>query len=177
MAAAGAARRYAQAAFEIAREQGALDQWERDLQRLSEVLADPTVEAFFASPAVPEEAKREAIATLLPEEPQRLVRNLVLLLLERGRLPQLPQVAEEFSHLVLQERGIAIAEVTTAVPLSEDEQRLVGERVAALIGKQVELRPRVDPDIIGGLVVRVEDNLIDGSVRAQLHQLRQRMVS
>jgi len=67
--------------------------------------------------------------------------------------------------------------VTTAVPLDEDEQAQVRERVAALIGKQVEMRLRVDPDIIGGIVVRVEDNLIDGSVRTQLHQLRQRMVS
>lgn len=177
MPVAGAAKRYAQAAFDIAREQGTLDQWEQDLQRLAGALANPTVSEFFESPAVPVAAKRQAIEGILPDPSQQLVRNLALLLLERGRLPQLPQVAEVFQHLLLQERGIAIAEVTTAVPLSPDEEAEVRERVAALIGKQVEMRPRVDPDIIGGIVVRVEDNLIDGSVRTQLHQLRQRMVS
>lgn len=173
----GAAKRYAQAAFEIARERGELDQWEQDLRQLAGVLANPSVSDFFESPAVPETAKRQAIEAILPDESQQLVRNLTLLLLERWRLPQLPQVAEVFQQLVMEERGIAVAEVTTAVPLDEDEQAQVRERVAALIGKQVEMRPRVDPDIIGGIVVRVEDNLIDGSVRTQLHQLRQRMVS
>lgn len=176
MSVAGAAKRYAEAAFELAREQGALDQWERDLQRLADVLRDPSVAEFFDSPAIPVDAKQRAIEAILPDPSQQYVRNLAFLLLERGRLSQLPQVVEVFRDLVLQERGIAIAEVTTAVDLTPDEAEQVRERLGQLTGKQIQLKPRVDPSIIGGIVVRIGDDLIDGSVRTQLTQLRQRMV-
>lgn len=175
MRVAGAAKRYAQAAFEIAREQGTLEEWEQDLQILSDALQDPAVSEFFESPAVPIEAKQQAIEKVLPGESQRYVRNLALLLLERGRLAQLPQVYQVFHDLVLEARGIAVADVTTAVPLSEAEEEQVRTQLAQMIGKTVEMRPHVDPEIIGGLVVRVDDTLIDGSVRTQLAELRQRM--
>lgn len=176
MAVAGAARRYAQAAFDVAREHNALDEWEADFQRLVDVLRDPAVAEFFASPAVPEEAKQQAVQQLLPAPQQQLVRNLVLLLLERGRFAQLPDVAAVFHDLVLEARGIAIADVTTAVELSAEQARQVREQVSHIVGKQVEMHLRVDPAIIGGIVVRVGDELIDGSVRTQLNQLRRRMV-
>ena len=177
MAVAGAAKRYAHAAFDLARQQQALDAWERDLDRAVGVVQNPQVSEFFDSPAIPEEAKQLAITQLLPGEAERYVRNLLLLLLERRRLAQLPQVAEVFHDLVLQERGMAVAEVTTAVALTPQEAEQVRARLRDLIGKTVDMRARVDPAIIGGLVVRVGDDLIDGSVRTQLHQLRQRMAS
>ncbi|MBX6341089.1 MAG: F0F1 ATP synthase subunit delta [Thermomicrobiaceae bacterium] len=175
MAVAGAAKRYAQAAFEIARQQGTLDQWEENLRRLTAVLQDPTVAEFFASPAVPDEAKVRALEQVLPTEEQRYARNLAMLLLERGRLHQLPEVAEYFHELVLQERGIAIADVTTAVELPPDELRQVQEYLSRLVGMQVQVRSHVDPSIIGGIVARVGDELIDGSVRTQLNRLRERL--
>ena len=177
MAVAGAAKRYAQAAFDIAREQQALDAWERDLGRAVGVLQNREVAEFFDSPAIPEDAKQQAITQLLPGEAERYVRNLLLLLLERRRLAQLPQVAEVFRELVLRERGIAIADVTTAVDLTPQESEQVRERLRNLVGKAVEMRTHVDPGIIGGIVVRVGDDLIDGSVRTQLKDLRQRMAS
>lgn len=177
MAVAGAAKRYAQAAFDIAKGQQALDEWERDLDRVVGVLGNSEVSEFFDSPAIPEDAKQKAIAGILPGEEQRYVRNLLLLLLERRRLPQLPQVAEVFHDLVLEERGIAVANVTTAVPLSSEEADRVRNRLRELVGKTIEMRTNVDPGIIGGLVVRVGDDLIDGSVRTQLNQLRQRLAS
>ena len=177
MAVAGAAKRYAQAAFDLARERQALDEWERALDQAVGVLRNPEVSEFFESPAIPEEAKQQAITQLLPAEAQRYVRNLLLLLLERRRLSQLPEVAAVFHDLVLEERGIAVANVTTAVPLSSEEADRVRNRLRELVGKTIEMRTNVDPGIIGGLVVRVGDDLIDGSVRTQLNQLRQRLAS
>lgn len=177
MVVVGAAKRYAQAAFDIAKQQGDFDQWERDLQQLVDVLHGPAVSEFFQSPAVPLEAKQRAIEAALPEPSQRYIRNLALVLLERGRFEQVPQVVEYFHDLVLIARGVAIADVTTAVELQPAEAREVRERLSQLTGKKVELRPRVDPAIIGGIVVRIGDELIDGSVRTQLTTLRQRMVS
>lgn len=177
MAGAGAAKRYAQAAFDIAKQQNQLDRWEHDLGQLSEVMTGDLVAEFFENPVVPVAAKQEAIEKALPAPEQRYVRNLALLLLERDRLSQLPDVVSVFHELVLQERGIAIAGVTTAVPLSKGEQSELQARLSKMIGKTIELRPSVDPDIIGGLIVRIGDNLIDGSIRSQLSQLRNQMVN
>ncbi|HLI51738.1 MAG TPA: ATP synthase F1 subunit delta [Thermomicrobiaceae bacterium] len=177
MAGAGAAKRYAQAAFDIAKQQNELDRWERDLNQLSQALTGDAVAEFFENPVVPVAAKQEAIEKALPNPDQRYVRNLALLLLERGRLGQLPDVVSDFHSLVLQERGIAIAGVTTAVPLTEKEQSELRDRLSKMVGKTIELRPSVDPNIIGGLVVRIGDNLIDGSIRTQLSQLRNQMVN
>lgn len=177
MAVAGAAKRYAQAAFDIARDHGTLDAWEKDLQHLRGVLSDPMVAGFFESPAVSEEAKRKALGSILPDDAQQHVRNLALLLLDRGRIGQLDQVVQVFEELLLEERGIAIADVTTAVELTPEEAAEVRAQLSRIIGKQVEIRPRVDPAIIGGVVVRVGDTLIDGSVQTQLNQLRERLAS
>ena len=78
---------------------------------------------------------------------------------------------------MLERRGIAVAYVTTAVPLNEEEQAAVQRRLGALIGKQIELRAEVDPNIIGGIVARVGDQLIDGSVLNQLRRLRERLIT
>lgn len=177
MAVAGAARRYAQAAFDIAKEQGTIDQWERDLGQLLEVFQDSRVGPYFQNPAVPEESKRQSLASILAGDQHKLVRNFALLLLERGRLEQLPQIVESFHGLVLEERGIAIADVTTAVELQPAEFQRVQDQLTRLLGKEVHVRTQVDSDIIGGIVVRVGDTLIDGSVQTQLRTLRQRLAS
>jgi F-type H+-transporting ATPase subunit delta len=175
MSVGGAAKRYAQAAFFVAKEHDQLDEWERQLAQLSATLAIPESEEFFEHPAVPPEAKQEALRTMIRGEDQQSVRNLMLLLLERDRLQQLPQIAEVFHSLVLEDRGIAVASVTTAVELQPEELELIRNRLRQMVGKEVQITTRVDPEIIGGIVVRIGDMLLDGSVRTQLKQLRQRM--
>lgn len=175
MATSGAAKRYAQAAFELAKSQDALDRWEQDLRRVSDTLTMPQVHTFFASPSVPDEAKRQALASLLPAEADQFVRNLMLLMLDRGRLDLVPAVAATFHDLVLDERGVAIANITTAVELQPLELQQVVSQVGRITGKEISPRTFVDESLIGGIVVRVGDQLIDGSVRTQLIQLREQM--
>lgn len=176
MAVAGAAKRYGQAAFDVAREHNLIDQWDQDMASLSEVLSDDQMMDYFQSPAVRHSAKVEALRQMLPDEHQVLLRNLLLLLLERRRFHAVPEVAAVFRELVLESRGIAVARVTTAVELSPDEQALVKSRLSAVLGKDVELISQVDPSIIGGIVAQVGDDLLDGSVRSQLTLLRRQMV-
>jgi F-type H+-transporting ATPase subunit delta len=100
---------------------------------------------------------------------------VVNLLLERKRVELLPQVAQAFADRVRRHRGIEMAEVTTAVPLGDAERELIAQRLTQYLQKQVEMTTRVDPDVIGGVVVRVGDQLFDASVRGKLERLRRRL--
>ena len=172
MAARGVAKRYAQAVFDLATETGQQQQWLADLTALANAAADPVAGQFFSGPTVSEAGKRQAIDSLLPGANQQQARNLAHMLIARRRFEALPEILEVYRDLLLEAQGIAIADVTTAVELSPTESRDVQARLAAIVGKQIELRPRVDPSIIGGLVARVGDRLIDGSVETQLRTMR-----
>jgi F-type H+-transporting ATPase subunit delta len=176
MAVAGAAKRYGQAAFDVARAHDALDHWDNVLSTLSETLEDRESAAFFASPAVSRRVKLETIGRILPGDENQQVRNLVSLLLERDRFDLLPDIAEVFREMLLEARGIVVARVKTAVELTPDELALVQQRLGAILGRTVELRTEVDPEIIGGIVAQIGDDLLDGSVRTQLADLRRRLV-
>ena len=115
MAVAGAAKRYGQAAFDVAKEHGLIDQWETDFGMISEILWDEGTMEYFQSPAIPRSSKVAALTEMLPNENQVLLRNLLLLLLERRRFHEVHDVAAVFQELVLQERGILVARVSTAV--------------------------------------------------------------
>ena len=174
--ASGAAKRYAQAVLELARERGTFDAWHADLARLNELMSDPRAVSFFANPGVPAAQKDEILQQVLANA-QPETRNLARLLGERGRLEIVPQLFELYEEGLRAERGIVVAEVTTAEPLGPAEQGLVGNHLARLVGKGVQLRLKVDPDIIGGIVARVGDQLIDGSVINQLRRLRARLAA
>lgn len=178
MASGTAARRYAQAVFEMADGAGALDRWERDLDRLANALSDPDLATFFESPQIPAADKRETVRRLLGEQGQPLALNLAGLLIERGRFGMVPRLYAEFHSLLLARRGVAVAEVTTAVPLTDIELNVVRGRLLAITGdRDIELRPRVDESIIGGIIVRIGDQLIDGSVTSRLRRLRDQLAA
>jgi F-type H+-transporting ATPase subunit delta len=172
VAARGVAKRYAQAVFDLALESGTEEAWLGDLTTLANAAEDSVVGEFFTSPSVPEERKQAAAEQLLPGTERQLARNLAFMLISRRRFEILPDMLEVYRDRLLESRGIAIADVTTAVELTPAEQERVREQLSRLIGKQIELRPRVDPALIGGLVARVGDRLIDGSVVSQLRSLR-----
>ena len=127
---------------------------------------------FFKSPNVSSERKRAAISELLPGDEHKLVRNMANIMSDRHRLDSVPLLFEVYRDLVLESRGIAIANVTTAVEMSPAEEARVRAGLKDIVGREVELRTAVDPDIIGGMVARVGDRLVDGSVVTQLNRLR-----
>ena len=174
--ASAAAKRYAQAVLGLAKERGTLDAWQRDLKLLNDAMADPTVAAFLASPNVSEANKVQLVDYILAQA-QPEARNLAHLLIERQRIGVVPDLYRIYIEAVLAERGIAVAEVTTAEPLTIEEQQAVRAQLARIVGKEVELQMRTDPSIIGGIVARVGDQLIDGSVVNQLRRLRARLAA
>ncbi len=169
-----AAKRYAQAAFQLARDKGELDAWERDLRALGDALQTPDAMAYLASVRVPGEAKQEFLRRVM-EQPTPLVWNLVLLLIERSRLALFPQIIQEFQELLDDERGIAHAQVTTAVPMSDSERTAVAVRLSELTGKRVQIETHEDPEMLGGLVARIGDRLIDGSTKTKLIALKRQL--
>jgi F-type H+-transporting ATPase subunit delta len=172
MAARGVAKRYAQAVFDLANETGTRDAWLDDLTTLANIAEDPVAGDFVASPNVSTARKREIIDRLLPGNVQQQVRNLSYMLIDRNRFQIAPDMLEVYRDLLLEAQGIAIADVTTAVELDAAEQQRVREQLAGIVGRTIELRLRVDPTIIGGLVARIGDQLIDGSVQTQLRSMR-----
>lgn len=169
-----AARRYAEAAFQIARDNGTEDAWSEGLERLAALMADPEVAAVMQAAKVSQKDKLALLDKAL-EGVDPLVLNLARLLAHRGRAALAPQIAEAFQELVDAERGIAHALVTTAVPLSQDEEKAVAEKLGEITGKQVVVKTEVDEGIIGGLVARIGDRLIDGSTRSHLEALKHRL--
>lgn len=170
-----AARRYAEAVFQLGEEAGTLDQWQQDLETLSQVASDPGVLAILENQKQPLESRAalvdRALGSMSP-----LARNLTQLLLSRERFGLLPQIAAVFGELLDRRNQVVRARVTTAVPLTEEERRAVITRLLEMTGaRDVRLESAVDPALIGGMVLRVGDKLIDGSTRSRLIQLRRQL--
>lgn len=172
-----AARRYAEAIFQLGDEGNSLAQWEDELHQLAPVARDPGVLAVLNDEKKPL-AARSALLERALDGMSPLTRNFAKLLLTRGRFALLPEIVKVFQGMVDQRNGVVRALVTTAVPLSDEDQRSIGERLRALTGaREVRVESAVDPAIIGGLVARVGDRLIDGSTRSRLIQLRRRLAN
>jgi F-type H+-transporting ATPase subunit delta len=172
----GAGRRYAEAAFQLAERDGAIDAWQRDLVLAAGLARDERVTRAVDNPAVPFEARRKAVEQLLGSAVSPGARNLALLLAKRGRFAILPDVSAEYDALVRESRGIVAATVTTPAPLSAKELAGVRAHVERLAGAQVELSTATDPTLVGGLTVRIGDRLIDDSLQGRLTRLRGRLI-
>lgn len=171
-----AARRYAEAALEIGRAEGTLDQWERDLQQLRDALGDEQLRTLAEHPAVPYADKERVIRRVAGDvSPEAL--NLVLLMIRRGRPRAVPRMVEHFANLLRRERGVSLAEVRTALPLDETQRDAVMERLHQLTGDEIEINEVVDESLIGGITVRIGDRLYDASVRSRLERLRARLTA
>ena len=170
-----AARRYAEAAFQVALTEGQLDRWQADLATAAEILGRPDVEPTVGSPAVPLATRLEIVRQLLEARITPGALRLVSLLVERGRVSALPRVSERFNGLLNSHRGVVEATVTSAAPLTADETAAIRSRVEAMAGSAVELTTEVNPDLIGGLTIQVRDRLLDASIRGRLERLRDQL--
>ena len=172
-----AARRYAEAAFEIPVRDGTVDAWRRDLDAAAAALADPATAAAVANPAVASLVREEAVQRGLATSISPAALNLVVFMVGRGKIDQLPRVAEEFRRLDDERQGIVHAVATSATALEPAEVSALTARLEQMTGGKVELVVETDPSLLGGFVVRVGDRLIDWSVRGRLERLRNQLVS
>jgi F-type H+-transporting ATPase subunit delta len=172
-----AARRYAEAVFELAKRDDSLDAWRDDLRTANALIGEERVSRVVDNPALPFDERRQVIDQLLEKRVGKPVRNLISVLAARSRLELLPAIVVEYQRLLNRERGIATAIVTSATELTKDETEALTKRLRTMTGSDVELDVRIDEGLIGGLTVRVGDRLLDASVRGRLERLRDQLVA
>lgn len=167
------ASRYAQALYELAAEKKALDEVEKQLAVVEEALAaSPDLATLLYHPQVPVAAKKETVTKVFGSELTDYVRNFLLLLIDKRRETALLPIIREYRVLANQARNILEAEVTTAMPLDAAEQQGLVAKLSAVTGKNVVVKTNVDRCLLGGVVVKIGDKLIDGSVVRQLKALQ-----
>jgi len=164
-------KRYAQAVFEIALESNKLKAWQSELKKIARLTEDTEFMTLVENPKLPFELKMKLAQERLGKiNPMAL--NLVYLLIAKGKLKSTSQVAEEYERLLNEHYGIKNAKVTTAIPLDDAEKERLGHHLEATVGKKVSVNIQVDPDILGGFIARIDDSLIDGSIRNKLEMLK-----
>lgn len=172
MAGEVAAKRHAQAVFEIAVETNELDKWRSDLELIAGVFGDAELLPLLESPNIRFEDKAEVVVRNLSGVGEKVL-NLAKLIIQKRRVRIMPQLAVEYGMLMDRYQGIEHAVVTTASPIDAVMEANFKDQLAKITGSRIELSSKVDPDIIGGFVARVGDKVVDGSVRNRLQNLKQ----
>ena len=175
MPAGASARRYAQAAFEIAVERGDTERWLDDLTQLADSAANADLRRTLAAPRIPFARKDAIIRESLGQTVAPLALNLMLLLTSRNLVHLLPSIADRFQELLDAHNGVSRAEAVSAVPLDDGQREKVERALADMYGGEVRLTSRVDPEILGGMVIRIGDRVLDGSARTRLQNMRREL--
>jgi F-type H+-transporting ATPase subunit delta len=170
-------RMYARALFEAAQERGRLEQVREELADFAAAARDvPELGAVLRNPELDPQAKRAALADVVGDADE-LVRNFLLLLVDKGRAGALDQIVEEFETLVAEAQGRLEVELTTAVELSDEEAQTILRQIEHASGRTVEATRRVDPELIGGIVLQAGSQRVDASVRGRLERLRHELLT
>ena len=165
------ARPYAEAVFAHARESGQIDAWSDALSVLSSIAGAPEMAEQIGNPNVPRKRLSDAILAIAGGDLSDEAKNLTRLLAENNRLSTLPEIAELFEGLKIENQGLREVHVLSAFDLNEAQLKGLATALKKRLGAEVELTVETDPSLIGGVEIRAGDLVIDGSVRAKLRKL------
>jgi F-type H+-transporting ATPase subunit delta len=166
---------YARSLFEVARERDKADLVRDEIGEFTDALASSReLELFFFSPYFSTEEKKEGLDKAVEGEDE-IVRNFLGLLIENHRMPALMRIRREYDRLWREVNQLLPVEVTSAVELDEAITKQIGEEIGRQTGRTVELTSTVDPDVLGGIVVRVGNSILDASIRTRLERLRKQV--
>ena len=171
------ARRYAEAMFDIALKQHAVDRTLEDVQAIAQVFSHRTLAYLLSEPKVSAQRKETVLRQFLGDKVQPISLNLALLVVERRLVEAMPNIARELKQLVLNYKNQAVAEVTTASRIDDAQMALIKQALERRTGKSILVNVQVKPEILGGVIARVGDQVIDGSVRSRLSSLRQELLN
>jgi F-type H+-transporting ATPase subunit delta len=168
---------YARSLFEVAKEQDKLDVVREQLGQFAAALdGSPDLSTFFFAPYFSTKEKEEGLGKLL-DGVDPIVENFLKLLIENHRVPAIHRVRREYDVLWEQENKLLPVTITSAVVLDEATVKSIGDAIGQQTGQQIELTANVDPDVLGGLIVRVGNSILDASIRNRLENLRRSVAS
>jgi ATP synthase F1 delta subunit len=169
------ARVYSRALFDVAKEQDKLDVGRDQLGQIADALSENhDLQVFFFSPYFATQEKKEGLRRALEGADETLV-NFLELLLEKNRMPALFRIRRQFDELWEKENRLLPVQVTSAIELEGSTVQQIGDAIARQTGQRIELTSQVDPDILGGIVLRVGNSILDASIRNRLEQLRKQV--
>ncbi|HYK85898.1 MAG TPA: ATP synthase F1 subunit delta [Ktedonobacteraceae bacterium] len=171
------ARRYAGAMFELGLKQNKLDRILDDVRQIAQVFAHRKLSYLLREPKIPAQRKETAIRQALQGKVLPTSLNLALLVVQRELVEAMPNIARELEQLVLNYKNQAVAKVTTATKIDDAQMTLIKKALEQRTGKTILIESRVEPAILGGVVARVGDQVIDGSIRSRLNALRQQLLT
>ena len=171
--ATAAASRYAKAVFELATDEGRVEEWRRQLTEIRDLMVDPEVAAVLVNPTIPATRRMELLASDRFLDPEAT--NLARMLIEAGRVDQASGILDEYEQLADEAAGRVRATVTTAVELDTSDRERIESQLSKRLGKEVRLTAAVDRRILGGLKLQYGDHLVDVSLATRLQQLRRRL--
>jgi ATP synthase F1 delta subunit len=166
---------YARALFEAARDDDVLDRVHDEVGEFAEALdSDRNLQVFLFSPYFSSEEKKDGVRRIVSDADERFV-NFLELLAERHRMPALFRIRRIFDSLWAEENKLLPVTVTSATELDQGLVEEIGKRIEEQTGRRVELSSNVDPDVLGGLMVRVGNMVLDATIRNRLEQLRKQV--
>lgn len=169
---------YASALFQVVRAEGEIDRVEDELYRFGKLLdANHELKQALSDQSIDKDQRKKVLNGLLEGKVSPHTLGLLGFVVEQGRARQLPQILSELSSLAAEARNAVVAEVRSAIPLDEQQKASLTQALTKATGKKVELKVLVDPAVIGGVVTKVGDTVIDGTVRRRLEQLKEQVRS
>ena len=166
---------YARSLFEVARESDKLDDVRDQIGEVADAISENRdLQVFFFSPYFSTEEKIHALDRAI-DGADPSVRNFIALLIEKHRMPAIFRIRQRFEALWQEENKVLPVQITSAVELDDSTVRSIGDRIGEKTGRKVELRSAVDPDILGGIVLQVGNNVLDASIRNRLENLRKQV--
>jgi F-type H+-transporting ATPase subunit delta len=171
-------RRYAKALFELARDQHLLEQVETDMSGILKTIdGSKELTVLLHSPVIQIQEKRKLFADLFKEKIQHLSYDFLNLLLDKNREEFLPEIITHFLKYIDESKGIMRGELRAAFPLSEEQKQALKKQLDRITGKNVLFAEEIDTALIGGFVIKMEDTVIDASIKNQLDKLRETLKS
>ena len=172
---AALARPYSEAVYLMAEEKGQLDQWSDMLEFLNQVTSDKLLKQFSDNPKVSKSALESAMLDICQGQMSEEGLNLIKLLIKNDRLQLAGEVAEQYEIKKAEKSGVLDVTVTSAFPMSDDDKEQLAKSLSTSYGKQVKISVEEDSSLIGGMVIRVGDKVIDGSLSGQIQQLANKL--
>ncbi|MFT8320430.1 MAG: F0F1 ATP synthase subunit delta [Bacillus sp. (in: firmicutes)] len=173
----GVSKRYALALFQIAKEVGSVDQLEEEVRVVKTLFTTSSeLHLVFKSPNISLEKKKELVKNAFASTSSHL-QNLLMLLIDRHREDYIAEICDQFLYLINEEKGIADAKVYSVRPLSDDEKRAISATFAAKVGKvSLNIENIVESNLLGGIIVRIGNQIFDGSLQGKLDRLQRKLL-